>query len=206
MVGHDPRQPVSTIVGKGSTQAVVAAHLTQFYGSASSAPGGNVAAPMATVTAEGHPHGLEAPLLVPRYGECAGQAPRARAVSSPMPTVVPTANGASLVAAFLASHQCTGVVTVDVGGEPYVIVDIGMRMLTPRELFRAQGFRDSYEIETGVEPDGSPRALTKTEQNRMCGNSVSPDMAEVLVAANYRPRAIPRRARACAPLFDGVEA
>lgn len=55
-----------------------------------------------------------------------------------------------------------------IAGEPYVIVDIGMRMLTPRGLFRAQGFPNSYII--ALEFGGKP--LTKTAQIRMCGNSV----------------------------------
>jgi DNA (cytosine-5)-methyltransferase 1 len=56
-------------------------------------------------------------------------------------------------------------------------------MLTPRELFRAQGFPDSYVIDR--KPDGS--AISKTEQVSKCGNSVCPPMAAALVAANYRP-------------------
>jgi DNA (cytosine-5)-methyltransferase 1 len=59
---------------------------------------------------------------------------------------------------------------------------IGLRMLTPRELYRAQGFPDDYQIERGA--DG--RRLTKTEQVRMCGNSVCPPVAQALVAVNYR--------------------
>ncbi|HYE38621.1 MAG TPA: DNA cytosine methyltransferase, partial [Ramlibacter sp.] len=64
----------------------------------------------------------------------------------------------------------------------YAIVDIGMRMLAPRELYRAQGFPESYIIDRGA--DG--RALTKTAQVRMCGNSVCPPLARAIVAANYR--------------------
>lgn len=75
-----------------------------------------------------------------------------------------------------------GLVVVE--GEPFEIVDIGMRMLTPRELFRAQGFPDSYEIGTGVMPDGTAVTLTKTAAIRMCGNSVCPPLAAALAAAN----------------------
>jgi len=71
-------------------------------------------------------------------------------------------------------------VTVEISGEPYVIADIGMRMLSPRELFRAQGFPDSYVID----PVFEGKRLTKTAQIRMCGNSVCPDMAAALVRAN----------------------
>lgn len=84
-----------------------------------------------------------------------------------------------------------GIVTVE--GEDYVITDIGMRMLTPRELFKAQGFPPDYEIETGVFEDGARRTLTKTAQVRMCGNSVCPPIAAALVSANCNDLAVARR-------------
>lgn len=62
-------------------------------------------------------------------------------------------------------------------------------MLTPRELYRAQGFPDSYIIDR--KPDGSP--LTKTAQVRMCGNSVCPPLAHALVEANYSDQQISPR-------------
>lgn len=71
---------------------------------------------------------------------------------------------------------------VMVHGEPWAIVDIGLRMLTPRELYRAQGFPASYQIEHGA----AGEAITKTAQVRMCGNSVCPPLSQALVAANYR--------------------
>lgn len=71
----------------------------------------------------------------------------------------------------------------------WIIVDIGMRMLTPRELFRAQGFPESYIIDKAwlIHPTtGSLRevTLTKEQQIRMCGNSVSPPVLAALVRAN----------------------
>jgi len=81
-----------------------------------------------------------------------------------------------------------GLVTVH--GVDYAIVDIGLRMLTPRELYRAQGFPESYIIDRGA--DG--RSMTKTAQVRMCGNSVCPPAACALVAANYRERSLERAA------------
>jgi len=78
-----------------------------------------------------------------------------------------------------ASWPCTvttkdrfGLVTVH--GVDYAISDIGMRMLSPRELFRAQGFADSYVIEP----------MTKTAQIRMCGNSASPAPVAAILRAN----------------------
>lgn len=85
-----------------------------------------------------------------------------------------------------------------VKGQPYAIVDIGLRMLTPRELYTAQGFPASYIIERGA--DG--RALTKTAQVRLCGNSVCPPIARALVAANYADAAQQRRATRCVRRLD----
>jgi DNA (cytosine-5)-methyltransferase 1 len=90
-----------------------------------------------------------------------------------------TENRHALVTAFLAKHY-TGVVGSDVR-DPLAIVDIGLRMLAPRELYRAQGFPESYIIDRGA--DG--RVMTKTAQVRMCGNSVCPPLARAIVAANY---------------------
>lgn len=73
---------------------------------------------------------------------------------------------------------------VTVSGVDYVIADIGMRMLQPRELYRAQGFPDAYIIDRGA--DG--RLLPKDAQVRMCGNSVCPPLARAIVAANYSER------------------
>jgi DNA (cytosine-5)-methyltransferase 1 len=69
-----------------------------------------------------------------------------------------------------------------------VVYDIGMRMLVPRELFRANGFHDSYIIEL-CKANGKP--LTKTGQVRLVGNSVCPDVAEALVRAALRLRRRP---------------
>lgn len=71
---------------------------------------------------------------------------------------------------------------VRIQDELWQIVDIGMRMLTPRELFRAQGFPSDYAIDIGL--NGKP--ATKSEQVARCGNSVSPHPAEALVRANLK--------------------
>ncbi len=74
--------------------------------------------------------------------------------------------------------------------EDYVIADIGMRMLAPRELFRAQGFPDTYIIERGIDPrTGKEVKLSKTAQVKMCGNSVSPHPAKALVLAQFTQKA-----------------
>ena len=83
---------------------------------------------------------------------------------------------------------------VYVQGVPYEIVDIGMRMFTPRELFRAQGFPEEYVIDVWVPEHFDPDAkrtkkagwMNKTEQIAACGNSVPPAFSRALVEANYR--------------------
>lgn len=70
---------------------------------------------------------------------------------------------------------------VSVDGVDHGISDISMRMLAPRELYRAQGFPDGYQID--IEFNGKP--LSKTAQVRMCGNSVCPPIAQAIVVANY---------------------
>ncbi|RYE48323.1 MAG: hypothetical protein EOP24_07900 [Hyphomicrobiales bacterium] len=171
MVGHHPTEPVSTIVQKGSTQAVVSAGLLNLKGSDRRMS--DTEGPAPAVTSQGNHLGEVRAFLMKYYG--VDQDPR---LEEPLATVT--------------TRDRFGIVTVE--GEPYQIVDIGMRMLTPRELFKAQGFPADYEIETGVFADGSRRTLTKTAQVRMCGNSVCPPIAAALVAANCSDLALIREA------------
>ena len=78
---------------------------------------------------------------------------------------------------------------VTVRGEQFRIADIGMRMLTPRELANGQGFPRDYIIDRG--PNG--KTLSKTAQVRCIGNSVCPDVVEALVRANWSAVAADRR-------------
>lgn len=106
--------------------------------------------------------------------------------------------GARQVADFLRAHDAWDggeFVTLTIDGAEFVVVDIGLRMLTPRELFTAQGFPADYVIEgvwdegTGWEMlghNGGPtfREFPKNVQVSCCGNSVCPPLAEALVRAN----------------------
>lgn len=83
--------------------------------------------------------------------------------------------------ATITTRDRLALVTVTLQGTPYVIVDIGLRMLQPHELYRCQGFPAAYIIDRRA--DGS--TLTKSAQTRMCGNSVSPPPMRALVQANY---------------------
>ena len=72
------------------------------------------------------------------------------------------------------------ILLLEIGGKHYYISDIGMRMLTPRELYRAQGFPDDYIIDFDV----NGKAYSRSAQVARCGNAVPPPFAEVLVRAN----------------------
>lgn len=98
-----------------------------------------------------------------------------------------TRDGASWVARFLEDFtdkddsiipgsRPTAIVVGD-----YVIIDIGLRMLAPSELFKAQGFRRNFIHDRDYEG----KKITATDQVKMCGNSVSPYVAKALTEANY---------------------
>lgn len=150
--------PLPTVTTRGTQTQLVTSHLLLFKGTCKD--GRPITDPLGTVQAEGQHHAEVRAFLMKYYGT-GGQLADPR---DPAPTVT--------------SKARLGLVTV--AGQDYQIVDIGMRMLTPRELFRAQGFPDEYVIDR--RPDGSP--MTKTAQIRMCGNSVCPPVAAAIVRAN----------------------
>lgn len=161
MVGHSLDRPLSTILQRGTQQAVVSAGLLNQKGTAQANV--SIHSPLPTICA-GAVHAAEVrAFLMKYYG--ADQDPR---LEEPLATIT--------------TKDRFGLVTVE--GVDYQVVDIGMRMLTPRELFKAQGSPDDYRIDAGMFADGQIRTLTKTAQVRMCGNSVCPPIAAALVAAN----------------------
>ena len=189
-VGHELERPVSTIVGKGCTQGLVqASFLSHAYTSNTAGGNGDLERPLKTTMAGGQHAALVAAFLAKYYG--AGEP--SQAVDEPLHTVT--------------TKPRHGLVTVTMDGETYVITDIGMRMLTPRERFSAQGFRSDYVIDKGLSEDGETVVFTLEQQGRMCGNSVCPGMARALVSANTVARPTVRRSRAPAglPLLQAAE-
>jgi DNA (cytosine-5)-methyltransferase 1 len=160
MTGHDVRKPLSTTVSKIGPQALVTSHLLHLR---NNCDGRDLEEPLRTVSAQGQHHAEVRAFLLSYYGT-----DQKSDLFSPAPTQT--------------THHRLGLVMVH--GEPYRIVDIGMRMLTPRELFRAQSFAPDYVIDRGLDDAGDVVPLTKTAQVRMCGNSVPPVVAEALVRAN----------------------
>ncbi len=193
-------EPLSTVTAwpRGGHHALVSAFLAKHYGG-NEGPGWDLRRPISTVTSQDHHH-LTAAHLVKLRGTCRdGQDLR-----EPAPTITSGGNHAGLVAALLVKfygndreglnlacplHTVTtkdrfGLITCTVEGETYIIVDIGMRMLQPHELYAAQGFPRGYIHGWGVMESGDRLTLTKSAQVRLCGNSVSPPVPEALVRAN----------------------
>lgn len=72
------------------------------------------------------------------------------------------------------------ILLLNIRGAWYFISDIGLRMLTPRELYDAMGFPHDYIIDKDV----NGRPITRADQVARCGNAVCPAVAEALVRAN----------------------
>lgn len=199
-IGSEASEPVGTITaGGGGKAAVVAAFLAQHNNDSRRIggvnPGRPADEPIATITQAGAQQAVVAAHLL----NMRGSARRHQSVEQPAPTATAGGNHAAVISGFLTKYYGTGagaavdapmhtdtvkdrfgLVTLDIDGQTYAIADIGMRMLTPRERFRAQGFPDSYVIDRRL--DGS--AISATVQGSCCGNSVPPDVAKALVGAN----------------------
>ena len=158
-VGHAADAPLGTVTaGGGGKSALVTSNMIKLRGTSTAA---GTDEPLGTVSAGGQHHAEVRSFLLAYYG-----ASETHSLSDPLNTVT--------------SRDRFGLVTIQ--GQDYQIVDIGLRMLQPRELFRAQGFPDDYII--GDDPAQGLK-LTKSAQVRMCGNSVCPPMAKALILANF---------------------
>lgn len=186
---HSADRPIMT-VDSSNRYGLVSTFISKFYG------GDNVAAsienPLPTVTAIDH-NAVCAAYVTQFNNNCDGQA-----VDAPLNTMTAKSNHFGEVCAFLTKYYGNGenaapcdrpaptitakdrMALVTVRGEDYQIVDIGLRMLTPRELFDAQGFPPDYIID--VDADGRP--YPKSEQVARCGNAVCPPIPAALVRAN----------------------
>lgn len=189
MRGQTADRPIMT-VDSSNRYGLVSTFISKFYG------GDNVAAsienPLPTVTAIDH-NAVCAAYVTQFNNNCDGQA-----VDAPLNTMTAKSNHFGEVCAFLTKYYGNGenaapcdrpaptitakdrMALVTVRGEDYQIVDIGLRMLTPRELFDAQGFPPDYIID--VDADGRP--YPKSEQVARCGNAVCPPIPAALVRAN----------------------
>lgn len=162
--GSSCDEPVHTIRTKDSN-AIVTAHIIQMN---NNMVGTDMNEPLNTIVAgPGHIGEVRA-FLIKYYGQGTGQD-----IHNPLDTVV--------------SKDRFGLVTIY--GQDYQIVDIGLRMLEPRELYNGNGFPGDYIIDHDL--DGNE--ITKSEQVKRCGNAVPPPFGFVLVRANLPEKAGERR-------------
>lgn len=218
---NDIQGPIGTIVASGGGQGVMTAFLEQANGGFYEGGGRDARDPMSTITATGSQQQLATTHVVTLRNNTHGQAADeplgtvcASTVHHGMIECTLSAEqqaGALQVAAFLVKYYGTGIgvdlrepldtattrdrmalVTVVIQGTPYVIVDIGLRMLKPHELFRAQGFPATYRITHTA--DG--RAISTSAAVRMCGNSVSPPPLVALAQANLDATPLPMKVAA----------
>ena len=196
--GQEPRvlqieKPLGTVTAGGNKFAVASAFLAKHYGGNYTGPGVGLDEPTHSVTTVDH-HAVVTSHLVHLRGFCKD----GQKMDQPVPTI--TAGGqhigevkttlavehydeqrAQQTLAFLREYcgeECTGLVDID--GITYRIVDIGMRMLQPHELYLAQGFPEWYVIDR----DADGNRYAKDKQVARCGNAVPPQFAEALVRAN----------------------
>lgn len=184
----DIQAPIGTIMAGGGKHAEVRAFLVKHFGGQI---GTEVAKPFPTITQRGTQNQIVTSHLMKMRGTCKDGQP----IDKPAPTVSAQGTHVAEVRAFLMKFYGSengghdvgkpiGTVTtkerfglVTIAGEEYQIVDVGMRMLTPRELARCQGFPESY-ILTG----------NKTNQVAKIGNSVCPPVVRALVESNVELR------------------
>ncbi|ELI7915342.1 DNA cytosine methyltransferase [Yersinia enterocolitica] len=202
-VGHVVDEPSGTITASGGGKSrLVSAFLAKHFGGNYTGSGADLNQPAHTVTTVDH-HALVTSNLIKLRGTCKD----GQQVTQPMPTI--TAGGLHIgeVRAFLLKyygnekegvslndplHTVTtsdrfGLVTVE--GIDYQIVDIGMRMLQPHELYAAQGFPSWYIIDR----DYTGTKYAKDKQVARCGNAVPPPFAEALVRANLPEMCVERK-------------
>lgn len=189
----DIQDPLGTVVACGAKHALVTAFLAKHYGGV---VGSCVGRPLGTITTVDH-HSVVAAFLIKLRGTST-----AASVRDPAPTVTAGGTHLGLVAAFLTSYYGAeaaagsspktplrtittrdrhglAAVTLDVGDATYAIADIGLRMLEPSELLRAQFASHAATYDLSDAP-------TKAAQIRLIGNSVCPHAAAALVRANSR--------------------
>ncbi|WP_430470035.1 DNA cytosine methyltransferase [Thalassospira lucentensis] len=206
--GHDMNTPLATVTSGGKMTrpgganplGVVAVHLDRQFGASN---GADAKDPVGTTTAGGD--GKTA-LCTSHLIKLRGTSKHGQPVTEPAPTVTAGGTHTGEVRAFLMKYYGSGgqdqsckdplgTVTskerfglVTIKGEQYEIVDIGMRMLTPRELYAANGFPADYKI--GDDPERDGFKFSKSQMVAKCGNAVPPPMSYALARANVPQTAL----------------
>jgi len=156
VIGVPMQQPLPTILTRNTQNQLVTAHIMNMRGTN---VGHAADEPLHTISAGGTHHAQVCAFLLKYYGT--DQDPR---IEEPLHSVT--------------TKDRFGLVTIH--GKNYAIIDIGIRMFEPHELYRAQGFPEGYIID--CQANGMP--LSETAQKHMCGNSVCPIQAAAIIRAN----------------------
>ena len=197
--GQELTEPLMT-QDTSNRYALSVAHVMKNYGGGYNGAGSAADAPLDTVTAKDHNSLVTAHIMTMR-NNMDGQP-----IDEPLTTISCSGAHHAEVQAFLVKYFSNGtaksvddpldtVTTKDrfalvtIHGEEYIITDIKMRMLQPRELFNAQGFPPDYIIDHDA--DGHP--YVKSKQVARCGNAVTPPVPAALVRANLPEEALKRR-------------
>lgn len=159
-VGHDIKKPIGTITGVNK-YALATPYMMAIDHTSSKNSSWSIENPLSTITSKNR-HAVVAAFLHKYYG-----VEERQGIDTPLHTIT--------------TRDRFGL--VEIKGIKYQVMDIGFRMLTPRELYLAQGFPEDYKINI-IMPNG--KTLSKAAQVRMCGNSVVPLLAKALVEANYQ--------------------
>ena len=162
--GQTIKDPIMTVDGS-NRYGLVASFLSKFY---KSGTGQDLREPLHTITTSPGHFGEVRAFLVKYYGQGTGQD-----IKEPLDTIT--------------SRDRFGLVTIE--GVDYQIVDIGLRMLEPRELYGCQGFPDDYIIDH----DYTGKTYPRSEQVRRCGNAVCPPIPAALVRANLPEMCVAER-------------
>lgn len=188
--GQQVTEPIMTVDGS-NRYALVASFLHKYYGGGCKGSGSSMKNPVPTVTTADH-NSLCAAHLIQLNNHCDG-----KDIRDPIPSITAGAGHFGEVRAFLVKYYGEGrgqdirkpldtVTTKDrfglvtVEGVDYQIVDIGLRMLEPKELYGCQGFPEDYIIDH----DSTGKTYPRNEQVRRCGNAVCPPIPAALVRAN----------------------
>lgn len=162
--GQTIKDPIMTVDGS-NRYGLVTSFLSKFY---KSGIGQDEREPLHTITTSAGHFGEVRAFLIKYYGDATGQD-----IEKPLDTVT--------------TKDRFGLVTIE--GVDYQIVDIGLRMLEPKELYGCQGFPDDYIIDH----DYTGKTYPRSEQVRRCGNAVCPPIPAALVRANLPELCVAKR-------------
>lgn len=162
--GQTIKDPIMTVDGS-NRYGLVTSFLSKFY---KSGTGQDMREPLHTITTSPGHFGEVRAFLIKYYGDATGQD-----IEQPLDTVT--------------TKDRFGLVTIE--GVDYQIVDIGLRMLEPKELYGCQGFPNDYIIDH----DYTGKKYPRSEQVRRCGNAVCPPIPAALVKANLPELCVAKR-------------